>query len=462
MQQENTRRQLLGNSAVIFGIRAIPAAASVLSAVLLSRMLPAVAYGQYQAYWSQILLLSSLACIGLPSLFVTLPAGVSLKFIPENVAVKAAIGAALTLAAILLWIFGADIATPLTGFVLLTSIALGAVAEALLLQVKKEKSLLWINALYASLFLAAHLFLLKGFLTFRSLFALISILSLLKLGASFFLLSRHRPALAATGEPDKNHFTLWGHLAFYDATQYIFKWIDKAILAVVLPPALFAVYFNGTYDVPFLPLLLGAAGSTLLMHLSRKTHGTMEQAKLQGRAALMMSYIVFPAFFFLALFRNELFSVIFTKKYADAAGLFLVAILVLPLRTYNFTTLLQHAGKGRVINAGALLDLLIALALMWPLYKLWHLRGVALAFVISTYVQAAFYLLATSRTLLIPLGVLMPYGKLLIRLIVFGVGYILLYYLLKWRLSPRAVLFLGAFITGLVVAIPLLRERFRK
>jgi O-antigen/teichoic acid export membrane protein len=91
--------------------------------------------------------------------------------------------------------------------------------------------------------------------------------------------------------------------------------------------------------------------------------------------------------------------VVFAHRYDAAVPLFVVASLVVPLRAYNFTALLQHKGQGRIITRGALLDLGLALGLIYPLYRGLGLAGVALAFVISTYWQAGYYLGHTARLL---------------------------------------------------------------
>ena len=102
---------------------------------------------------------------------------------------------------------------------------------------------------------------------------------------------------------------------------------------------------------------------------------------------------------FLLFFAAPLFALFFDHRYAASVPIFQWSILVLPLRAYGFTSILQHAHKGAIINKGALLDLLIAIVAMYPLYSIMGLPGLAFSFVLSSYIQAAYYSVYTAKIL---------------------------------------------------------------
>src|SRR5690606_10351781 len=106
----------------------------------------------------------------------------------------------------------------------------------------------------------------------------------------------------------------------------------------------------------------------------------------------LLSCIAYPVFFFLFFFRSEFITVVFSEKYVEAIPIFLCSVLILPVRAYSNTTILQNYHQGRIINAGVLLDYIVALAVIYPLYLWLGLAGIALSFVVSTYVQVIFYL----------------------------------------------------------------------
>ncbi|HQE12664.1 MAG TPA: polysaccharide biosynthesis C-terminal domain-containing protein, partial [Flavipsychrobacter sp.] len=142
---------------------------------------------------------------------------------------------------------------------------------------------------------------------------------------------------------------------------------------------------------------------------------------------------------------------VFTNRYIAAVPIFAWSIVVLPLRCYGFTAILQKRQQGSLINKGAILDLVVAVALMYPMYRWMGLPGVALSFVISTYVQAGYYLFHTARLVQQPLQSLVPlafWGKqLFLSVVVIGISY---FSLMQLGLASWQVL-----LSGLVIAFVL-------
>ncbi|MGN6568908.1 MAG: lipopolysaccharide biosynthesis protein, partial [Flavipsychrobacter sp.] len=251
--------------------------------------------------------------------------------------------------------------------------------------------------------------------------------------------------------------SLWLHLGLYDVLQVLFSWVDKFIMSLVLIASLSAIYYNGAMNIPFLPLILSAAGSAILIQLAsvNKEDELTETLRLLNQSARMLSCIVFPLFLFLLFFRYELFGVLLSDKYLASVPVFLVSILVLPLRAYSFTTILQNQHKGAIINIGAILDIVLACLLIYPLYRWLGLPGVALAFVITTYLQAAYYMYHTARVLQVKLPALLPYKNWLFKLIIFAITFITIHYLLVQLFKPAGVLISGAVLSGIIVLISL-------
>ncbi|MBZ0099560.1 MAG: polysaccharide biosynthesis C-terminal domain-containing protein, partial [Taibaiella sp.] len=182
-----------------------------------------------------------------------------------------------------------------------------------------------------------------------------------------------------------------------------------------------------------------------LLHLASvaKKGDNSSAILIANHTARILSAIVFPLFFFLFLFREELFHVLLTEKYADSIPIFAVTVFIVPLRAYNFTSILQNRHKGRIINIGAVLDLLIACALMYPLYQWLGLVGIALSFVISSYIQGAYYLHHTARILNTTITEIIPLTNWSVKLIVFGALFIIIHYLLSMLFNDTIALFLG-------------------
>ena len=478
---------LLGTSAAIFLIRFFPTLASVGALVWLARATPAAYYGRYQSFWVQWQVLHVVACLGLPTLVLTYPlarlralAG-ALRGWP-----LAALAAWVALAAGALAALQAGSNSPFAPWQAAAFLALNvpvAVLEAYALVQRQFRPLAGLSAGYAGLFGASHALLLGHWLSSPQLMGCLLAGTGLRLTALAYLAGRRAPAAAlppllapaaalpapaaalppqfapaaalpppvAPGGPRPwaGVGSLWAHTALNEVVQVLFRWVDKLALNFLLPAALFALYFNGTLDVPFLPLLLGAAGSTLLLHFGEPARADAERLALLRAAGAVLGRLVWPLFFFLLCFRYELFGVVFAHRYDAAVPLFVVSSLVVPLRAYNFTALLQHKGQGRRLTTGALLDLGLALLLTYPLYRLLGLAGVALAFVISTYCQAAYYLAHAARLLRVPWPRLLPWRAWAGQGVGAALGLGLLHAALARWLPERTVLLAGAGLLGL-------------
>jgi O-antigen/teichoic acid export membrane protein len=452
-----THGTLLGTSAAIFLIRFFPTLASVVALVWLARGTAPAYYGRYQSFWVQWQVLHVVACLGLPTLVLTYPVAglraLALASRPRHWAGLAGwVGLVASGFAGAQWWGGSAFGPWQAGLFLLLNVPV-AILEAYVLGQRQLRAAAVVSVGYAGLFVLSHGLLVKGIVSSAQLLACLLLASALRL-AALGCLVRRSPAAPALAEPLAWPAvrSYWAHTAFNDVVQVLFRWVDKLALNFLLPAALFALYFNGTLDVPFLPLLLGAAGSTLLLHFGEPGLTDAERLATLRAAATLLGRLVFPLFFFLLFFRRELFGVVFAHRYDAAVPLFVVSSLVVPLRAYNFTALLQHKGQGQRISRGAVLDLALALLLLYPLYRLLGLVGVALAFVLSTYAQAGYYLGHTARLLRVPWASLVPWRPWLVQLLGAALGLGLLHLVLTPWLAERAALLAGAGLLGLWLA----------
>lgn len=448
-----TRGTLLGTSAAIFLIRFFPTLASVVALVWLARATAPAYYGRYQSFWVQWQVLHVVACLGLPTLVLTYPLAQVRELVraarPAHLAGLAAwvLGLASVFGA-LQWWGNSPFAPWQAGVFLLLNVPI-AVLEAYALVQRQLRPVALIGVSYAALFVASHALLVGGWLSSPQLMGYLLGANALRLAALAGLASRPTPAPDVAPSPAWGTVRhLWFHTALNEVVQVLFRWVDKLALNFLLPAALFALYFNGTLDIPFLPLLLGAAGSTLLLHFGEPRRTDAERLGLLRAAGGLLGRLVFPLFFFLLFFRHELFGVVFAHRYDAAVPLFVVSSLVVPLRAYNFTALLQHKGQGRIITTGALLDLALALGLMYPFYRWLGLAGVALAFVSSTYCQAGYYLGHTARLLGRPWASLLPWRLWLGQALGGALGLGLLHLVLTAWLPERNALLTGAGLLG--------------
>ena len=68
---------------------------------------------------------------------------------------------------------------------------------------------------------------------------------------------------------DEKHFLRhWAYLGMNEVLGVISKWIDKVFLLYLLTASDFAVFFNGSFEIPLFGLLISVAGSLMLIEFS--------------------------------------------------------------------------------------------------------------------------------------------------------------------------------------------------
>lgn len=451
--QPAKRHSLFGNSLYIFLIRFFPALASLIVLVYFGRNLDTTTYGVYQNFWVQYYVLSAVACVGTHVFMLTYSPGYLLHLfhrLPKSVY---ALGAAWVVAvsAIMGWL-QADAVGVVIPFLFLLIFTITTIIESFLVVCRLFKILSVINVAFALVFLWLHAQLLNGTCTLSGLFEWITVLLAVRLAIYFILAIRAGRTMQADTTTEKYELktvrTLWLQMGAFDILQVLFRWADKFFISLLLGASVSAVYFNGSMEVPFLALVLGAVGSAGLIQLSTTSANAAdkktETINMLHHSGKLLSAVVFPLFFFLLFFSRELFAIVFSHKYDASVPVFLVVILAIPVRAYNFTTVLQHYHKGKIINIGAVADIILACLLMYPLYLWLGLPGVALAFVLTTYLQAIFYLYHSAKALSLPVLRLIPLQNWIVKIIVFFSFFIILHYALSRSLSEQMVLTWGA------------------
>ncbi|NDC40833.1 MAG: hypothetical protein EBZ77_04655, partial [Chitinophagia bacterium] len=384
LQQPGANRWV-SKSALLFVVRLLPALATTFATILLSHRLPVAQYGLYTNWWAQANLLVPFVTLGVHSLLLTYPAPFFKQWLhwlrTKGVFIYLMAG---SLAALLFALLQAHLpgAMPWVPFVYLMVFGLTIVTEALLVVLEVWGNLLLANGLYAVAYVALHVYSIN---TGQAIVWLMNSL-MLALTGKFIITAWGAYQYTRHQQPDGGFVwqpivmkSLWLHLALYDLIQLLSLWVDKFAVAALLPASISALYYNGTINIPFLPVLLGAVATITLTQLTRqnKLHQNDGTIQLMNNNGRLLSCIVFPLFFFLFTSADALVPALFGERYAAAVPVFMASICILPVRAYSFTTVLQMHHKGRIINLGAVAELVLAVALMYPLYRAFGLPGMA-------------------------------------------------------------------------------------
>ncbi len=252
--------------------------------------------------------------------------------------------------------------------------------------------------------------------------------------------------------------TQWFYLGINDSLGVLAKWIDKWIILAFLPAAQFAIYFNGSYEIPVFLLLLGAVGNISLVEISKNNQ--IDPVKIKAifeQSTTLLAAIVFPSFWFLLFYCKDLFQWFFGEKYLLSIPIFKISILILPIRIIYSTAVLQALHKTNLIVKGAAFDFLLAIVFMAILYPIYKMEGLALSFVLSTYIQVAYYMWHTSKLVKQKINFLIPFQKLLYLLLI-SFGAMASTSFLSSSLPQQAFVIIGGCVCITLIAILLLHH----
>jgi O-antigen/teichoic acid export membrane protein len=462
------RNAFYSNTFFIFAMRFFPSLAGVLAVSLYSRLLPKPVYGQYAYFWLLLNVMYPIACFGLHVLILNYPPAIIQQHFSQ-MARRFRVGYLLWIVAMGL-VFAA-LQRLATGIPLYLSLfffvayATGFIAESLLIASSRFRLLVITNSLYAVFYVLIHLMQLRTanfsvVAVFAGLVVVVIARTLVYCAAALRSISKLSSTNSATAVLPAQAKALWLHLGLYDIIQTSSLWVDKLFVAVLFTPAVFANYLNGAMNIPFLPLLLSAVGSAVLLQLATtgQTDAKKNAPALLCKSGRLLSCVVFPVFFFLLVFNTEVVRLLYSARYDEAIPVFTISLLVLPVRAYNFTSILQQQHKGSTINKGAIGEVVIALLLMYPLYLVMGIKGLAFSFVLSTYLQAIYYLHASAKMLEVSMLRLIPLVNWTIKFIAVGLLFTGLRLLVTNHLSGRMPLYAGLLFMAVLVSTLLYAE----
>ncbi|UEG49578.1 hypothetical protein LK994_13130 [Ferruginibacter lapsinanis] len=396
------KKKIATRSLLLLISKLLPVAVQLLIIFIFSRRLSYDDYGSYQSIWLYIGVLSAIGLFGLPSLLLSSSLQNILTWIKENKKTAIPIFVLLNLLPIVYLLTMVQHFTIGTKLLLLTVLIaqnISIIIETIAIKNENEKRVVISNIIFAAFFLTWHLYVLNsGY----SLIKLLPGLLLLYIIKSLFLLQKKNNALPDqhTILAEDNIGKQWLYLGINDVLGMLFKWLDKWVILLLVTTAQFAVYFNGAYEIPIFALLVSAVGNIMIVEMSKKKSATSGGiSELFATSSLLLASIVFPSFCFLLFYYQDFFTLFFSEKYLASIPFFVISIFILPARITNYTVALQVFHKSDIIVKGAVLDIGVAILLMLVLYPFLDFRGIALAFVLSTYIQIGYYLWHTGKLL---------------------------------------------------------------
>ncbi len=134
--------------------------------------------------------------------------------------------------------------------------------------------------------------------------------------------------------------------------------LDRIVAWAGLPLAGFSVYQRGAMEIPlfgaFAAIVLSATAPELVRRCAAGDTGGA--AALFRQASGRIALVTLPVFFFLEATADDFVVLLFGARYAGAATVFRLYLLLIPIRLVGSAAVLEAAGRGRAVLAcGALL-----------------------------------------------------------------------------------------------------------
>ena len=224
--------------------------------------------------------------------------------------------------------------------------------------------------------------------------------------------------------------------------------VDKVLIALVYPPAVFALYAVGAFEIPLAGITSVPVVSVILPELTRKfTSGDIPGfMKLWHGSMVKLAVPIFGVTAFLMVFAETMVTGLFSSQYAESVPLFRIYLLFLPLRITVLDNVLASLGETNLVFkvhlAALFLNIFLGFMLIWATGWL----GPAIAAVFGGYFITVSLLIGIRGRLAVSLGRLIPWKEL------FRIG--LLAMLAAIATLPVSVLEIGLFskiITGFLI-----------
>lgn len=450
-QKENKAFLFAKRSFWLFLAKMVPTVTLLLITILYSRQLPLYDYGVFQSVWMLQNVGSVLIGFGLYS--------VLLAFGPISIwqLLKRKLKQIVPLYLVILFILlvlmqraahPLELPIQLLLFVWILLQTASFLLEAVLVRHNKETLLFTTNFTFSLFYFGWHYYLLQTDYQLQHLLQGIVTINAMRL----FLYFLFCKTLYQNDVLKTLSLRQWWFIGFTDAIGILAKWMDKLLLVYFLTPAEFAIFFNGSIEIPLFGIGISVIGSLLLVEIAKDLSNREANLQLFRSTFLLLSAIVFPLFWFLLFARYEIFHVVFGNKYNSSIEIFLLCLLIIPVRITHYSAILQNYNKAKVILKGALLDIVIALAAMPLLYYTMGVKGVALAIVFSTYIQSYYYLYQSARVLHTRVVGLVPLKPLLLRFLFWAAAYALLFNSIRHWQDEKTLLFSFVFTAAAIAS----------
>ena len=188
------------------------------------------------------------------------------------------------------------------------------------------------------------------------------------------------------------------------------KQLDKILVSNFTDSETFAIYSNGAFELPFIGIITNSVMAILLPEFVRlwKRNSKVSIINIWNNTIVKTGSIIIPMMVFFMSVNKEIIVLLFGEAYLASSLIFLIYLLILPMRLANFGSILIATGKTKVIFKYSILSFVMNLLLSITGYKFLNTAGIAIATVISIYFLNISQLYEVSKLLKVKIVRLIP------------------------------------------------------
>ncbi len=192
--------------------------------------------------------------------------------------------------------------------------------------------------------------------------------------------------------------------------------LDKVMVAALCVPEKFAIYVNGAIQLPLISIVTRSVAPVLIVDYAQlyREQRYGEIVGLIHRATAKCAMVLIAAMGFLLCVAPEFMRLLYGAKYVESAEPFRIYLLILPLRSFNFASVIVGTGHNHHVMIRAVITVLPNIALAWWAIGAFGPIGAAAATVAVSYcIGMPYYLAVLQRILHCPFYRLFPWVSLL-------------------------------------------------
>ncbi|MEI9947101.1 MAG: oligosaccharide flippase family protein [Chitinophagaceae bacterium] len=239
-------------------------------------------------------------------------------------------------------------------------------------------------------------------------------------------------------------------------SSYIY--IAGLIISAYLSAAQYAIYRNGSFEMPVLGTLYSSFSLVFLPQISRLIlQDNYQQVIFIKRMVINSTVsIIYPVILFFLFFHHEFITLYLSDKYSESAIIFLIINCGLLLRFQDYTDVLISLNKGYYVMKANIIFFVSNTILNIVLINFFGYIGCAISIVISVALLSGLLLNKTVKLLKTSLASLLDYKLIFKILIIIAAVLSIIKFFVSYFGASRIFIFCGIFPAYLILIYLLL------